>query len=230
MHEIDISILIKAKEEAEKKVQQDPCRKNLAALKLADEMLQLRTGQPEEAPRFKNRIEVADYLQQQGYKVKKSKVYNDVKAGILRVNTDGTVTMSQVDKYINHPKSGLMRLKQDDGGGLMPSPEIEDLQRQKLQAEITKIEESAKKLAFEREKAEGKHISREFLDMELASRAAVFEAGVKHVVTRKSVEWIRLVNGSMGMADELIEKINIDIDELLNEMASTDRFSVEFVA
>jgi len=229
MNEIDISILTKAKEDAEKRVQQDPTMANLSALEKAAAMLKVRVGQPDEAPRFKNRVEVAEYLQNQGYKVKKSKVYNDVKAGILRVNSDGTVSISQVDKYINHPKSGLLKIKQDDTGGLLPSPELEDLQRKKVMAEIRKLEESARKMEFEREKAEGRHISRDLLDMELASRAAVFEAGIKHIVTRKSIEWIRKVNGTSGMADDFIDMVLNDIDDLFNDIASADRFTVEFV-
>ncbi len=225
----DIQILTEAKTEAERRVKENPTRANLDALEKAASMLRsLVDGAESDGGRlFRNRLEVVQYLQTQGYKVRKSKMYSDAKAGLLRVNADGTITLAQVDKYINHPKSGLLRLKLDDDGGVLPSQEIEDLQRQKLITEIRKNEEQAKRLKFAREKEEGEHIHRDVLEIEMAFRAAVLDSGLKHLLVRKSSEWIRLVNGQETRMDELVAAMTQDFDDMLTQYADTSTFTVE---
>jgi hypothetical protein len=230
-----IDILVNAKTEAERRVKEDPSRRNLDALEKATTMLRNAMGAPgggegDGGRAFRNRLEVMQYLQAQGYKIRKSKLYLDAKSGLLRVNPDGTLTMAQVDKYVNHPKSGLLRLRLDNDGGLLPSQEIEDLQRQKLIIEIKKNDEQARRLQFAREKEEGEHIHRNILEVEMAFRAAVLDTGLKHLLARKGAEWIRMVHGQETRLDELIASMSQDIDNLMTQYADTRTFTVEIRA
>ena len=48
---------------------------------------------------FSNRIELARYLKKAGYKVGKSKIYEDVRAGKIKINSDGTITAQAAIDY-----------------------------------------------------------------------------------------------------------------------------------
>jgi hypothetical protein len=220
--------LLSAKEAAKKRMLEEPTTANIAAFERASSMLERRSGA--EPARFKNRLEALEYLQQQGYKIKKSKLYQDVKAGILRVNPDGTVSLSQIQKYLDDPRSGLMRLLTNASGALHPSETMEDLQREKLIYETNIQKEKLKKMEFDREREEGKHMPREELEMAFASRAAMFEAGLKHCISRHATKWATLIGGSTTRVDELIDQMHQDMDGMLDDLASIDRLTIEFVA
>ena len=224
----DVQFLLSAKESAKKRMHEEPTTANIAAFDRACAMLDRRNVT--EPARFKNRLEALEYLQGQGYKIKKSKLYQDVKAGILRVNPDGTVSLSQIQKYLDDPRSGLMRLLTDATGALHQSEEMEDLQRKKLFYETRIQEEKLRLMEFSREKEDGKHISREAIEMEFASRAAAFDAGLKHAIARNVNKWIILVGGSVTRVDELIDQIHQDVDSMLDGLANMERLTIEFVA
>lgn len=57
---------------------------------------------------FRNVVEALDYVQASGLSIRKSKMYQDVKKGLLTRNSDGTISKSAVEKYIRiHRESGL---------------------------------------------------------------------------------------------------------------------------
>lgn len=227
----DIAALEAAREAALKQLEKKPSAANISALERATMALaRAKTAAEPEPARFKNRLEALEHLQQQGYKIKKSKLYQDVKAGILRVNMDGTVSMSQIQKYLDDPRSGLMRLAMDRSGALYPSEDVEDLQKKKLYYETRIQEEKLKNMEFAREKEEGKHISRDDIELAFASRAATFEAGLKHAISRNANKWISLIGGSPTRVDELIDQMHQDMDDMLDEIANIDRLTIEFVA
>jgi len=49
---------------------------------------------------FKTGLEVAEYIQKNGFRARKAKIYNDAKAGLLRRQTDGKFLLADVENYM----------------------------------------------------------------------------------------------------------------------------------
>jgi len=66
------------------------------------------------------------------------------------------------------------------------------------------------------------------MDIELAGRAGILIAGLKHWVQSKAAEWISLTGGNMKFTGELINAINRDLDEHINYYAANREYEVVF--
>ena len=140
---------------------------------IGDQLTEKVTGKDEPVtvePCFKGRNEVHRHLLALGYKVSKTKIYQDEKKGILRMNTDGKIPHSAVRAYVDDPRSGL-------GIGVYESDEkVKDITLKIKEKEFEKLCEQVSMARFQRERAEGLHIKISEYEAEIASRAAVFEA------------------------------------------------------
>lgn len=173
---------------------------------------------------FKNRLEILEYLQDLGYSVQKSKVYNDCNAGILRMQPDKTILESAVQDYIRHPESGLFKAAE-----LGKKKEAEDLTLEKLRVELHNQTLKGEDLQFELDKKRGKYLPRDDFEMELASRAAVLDSGIRHGVTVKAAEMILLVGGDQEKRADFLKTFQLILDEQLNRFSSTQTFQVMFL-
>lgn len=168
---------------------------------------------------FKNRNAVLGYLKDQGYKIQKTKLYKDSNAGMLRIQSDGTVMLSDVDLYI---KAYLLPVKTSE------AIESEKLIHDRLTAEVKRLSLQAEKLEFEIDKDRGRYIPRDQFEMELAARAAVLEAGIKHLFYSRVSDWIHMVGGDTTKINDLLEEMTRSLDEKMNEYASMEQFQVIF--
>lgn len=175
---------------------------------------------------FKNRREVAKWLQGNGYKIKKSKIYKDAAAGLLRIESDGSVTIESVRRYIDHPEAGIKEHMETVEAG--DSVEVKEWHRRAARAKAKKTELEAKKLQFEMEKDQGRWIAREDLEMEMAARAAILDQGLRSLVRIRAEDWIQVVGGDTSRAGELKAAVNEALDQLMNAFCSTDTFQVMF--
>jgi len=73
---------------------------------------------------FRNRLEALKFLQLRGYKLSKSKFYQDTKSGKLPVQEDGSIQLQDLWDYLHGERMGL-------SGDAKPSPE----ERRRYQAE-----------------------------------------------------------------------------------------------
>jgi hypothetical protein len=163
--------------------------------------------------------DVFDYLSP-NWKIAKSTLYRLInKDKKLVPHTDGTFLQKKVDKFAED------WLKEKSTGRKV-STEFDRLQRRKLEKELQtlELEYDRKKLSLEKE--QGKYIPREQMDNELAARAGILEAGLKHWIQSRAAEWIRTVDGDTKKVGELINLLNRDIDEHINNYASTKEFQV----
>lgn len=171
---------------------------------------------------FENRLKVLEYLQKQGYKIAKSKLYSDTKNGYLRLQSNGSILLQDVEAYIKN--LGLQRFNMDG-----PDPEeAELLNQQKQKKVIEKLEWENKKRKFEYEREIGRYIPREDLELELASRAGVLDSGLRTKIKTHARDWIRMAGGRADKVPEVIEDIFQVLDGQLNEFARMDRFQVIF--
>lgn len=175
---------------------------------------------------FRNRTEVVRWLDRKGYKIKKSKLYKDAKAGLLRVEDDGSVEMDSVRRYLEHPEAGVREHFETVEAG--SDLEVKEYHRRTAKAKMQKIEMENKKLAFEMEKEAGKWLPREDLELEMAGRAAVLEQGLKNLFRVRAADWIHMVSGDAARAAELRAVLERELDQLLTAYARADQFQILF--
>ena len=174
---------------------------------------------PSEPP-LKNLTAAVQYLQEQGWKVKKSKVYKDAKSGLLRVQPDRTVLRADLDSYIL--RAGLERTAQADTGG-----QIERGQAERLELENEKLRKQVEKLEWELARDKGKYVLKEDVRTELALKIAALEAGIKHWMRTGAADLVYAVGGEAAKARVLINLFEARLDELLDEMGRMDELRIE---
>lgn len=214
----DLQALITAKENAKRAMLENASRENVAAFERARRALESAAGEAAQ-PAYKNRKAALEALKREGYKIAKSKLYNDVKSGLLRMQADGRILEKDLEAYAR--KSRLVKPE-----ALAEDEKSHGMQITKAKREIEKLEEQILKLRLERETLEGKHISREEFVMEMAARAAALDAGLRHMIRSRLADWIELVKGDSASASLLYEAMNADVDRRLNEYARMGKFQV----
>ena len=169
--------------------------------------------------RFETVADVLEYLETSGWKVTKTSLYRHQKEGKIQPVDDGTYRQKDVDKYAK----AWLRQKST---GKRVNEKTDELQRKKLEIELKNLEidHNRKALAYENEQK--KLIPREQMDLELAARAGILEAGLKHWVQSRAAEWIRAVAGDMKKVGDLVNLMNHDLDEHINSYASQIEYQV----
>lgn len=166
---------------------------------------------------FSSTLKVLNHLYDAGYKISDSKIYRDKKAGLLKVNSNGTVDEAEVRAYA----AGLHRRE----GNI---DDLSDLQHRKSDKELKILEIKEKKMTFELGRDMGKYIPRNEFEAELAARAVVLESGFRHFFSVKAREMIAIVGGKVEKTADFLQALNDGLDEQLNQYASTDVFQVLF--
>ena len=169
---------------------------------------------------FKNRLAVTKWLQENGWQVSKSTVYNRIGKAKLLPREDGLFHLKDVKKYA---KTFLKR--RDTGKRLQD--EQDDLQRKKARLEVDKLEIEIERAKHKQEVEEGAYIPRDQLEIELASRAAVLDAGIAHFFQSDAGNWINLVGGDQRKLPELISVLMSAKDGFMNQYARAKEFVVE---
>ncbi len=171
---------------------------------------------------LKNRREAAQWFKDQGYKVGKSKLYADAKAGRLKVCNDGSIRVSDLEDYVG--RQGLEPLEQ----ATEPEEGAEDLQKEKVREELKKLRLENEERELKRKRQEGEYIPRQDLELELASRAGVLDTGLRSDIKTHARDWVHLVGGRAERVPDLVEAMLDVLDRRLNEYARMDRFEVIF--
>ena len=171
----------------------------------------------DEAAPFENRTDVLAWLQGLGYKIKKTRLYQDCKRGLLRVQPDGTVRLSDVREYI--AVAGLEKV--EDKTGLM----LDD-QADKIKNENKRLMLQNEKLQLELDQMRGDLIRKTDVQTDLAVKVGAMESGIKNLIRMRSTEWITATGGDPGKKDILIDLANADIDALLDDMGRMEEINV----
>lgn len=213
----NIEILAKARNEAVKRVEDDPTAENLAALEKATKMLADLSGAGPE-PSLKNRLEVMKHLRREGFKIGKTKLYKDASEGLLRIQPDGSVLEKDIDRYVRI--SGLKKPAE------ISDAELQLLQKKKNEMEVEKLTQQVSDLKFKQCVARGLYIPRAEFEMEMAGRAGALDAGLRHRFMSECRDLVDAVSGDVSLVPILQEMLGRMLDEALNEYASMDNFQV----
>lgn len=178
---------------------------------------------------FKNAFAVASWLARPevegggGYKVGKSKVYADIKARLLLPGPDGAFGLEDVKKYaraVGLAKAGPSATEKKAAAE-------DDRERQlKLQAERITAEQIARIKTMDADKRAGLLMPRPEFEAEVAARALVLDAGLRRLVREQVPDWVFMVAGDPKRARDLMDRINDELDSLMNEYASLETFQV----
>lgn len=220
----DIPVLLKAKEAAKKAVSEDPSNPNLAALQRATKMLETAQMTTENentsSASLRDVSDVLFYLQEQGRKVGRAKLYKDINKGLLARSKDLTFARPAVDKYATTlPMSATPE---------HVSREVSALQRRKDEAEVRIREAEARKKELSADVAEGKYIARDVVEQELAARAVALNAGLKTDMEARSQELIAAVGGNPQQAHHFLRLVEEIVDGCSNRYAQPLELEVSF--
>lgn len=219
----DLGILIKAKEDAKRRVMDDPSKANLDAFDKAGKMLFEYLADKKE-PAFANRMEALAYLKRQGYSIEKSKLYGDVKKGLLQLQSDRSVLEKDVGKYIR--KIGL-----EKPADIQESARYDpDLSRQEQELKVRKMELEVEEKERKKKIEEGDLISRSEHEIEVVSKLAAVDAYIRYLQQYEVNQWRseKAIDGKD--TQDLLQKLNQGMDDLFNSIINLGQIEVTFEA
>ena len=100
----------------------------------------------------------------------------------------------------------------------------------KLEKEIILKDEEIKARKFRNAIDSGRYVLREDVELELAGKAVVLESGLKAMILAHAGEFVALVDGDEKKTGELVRALTEELDQALNEFATTREFHVIFQA
>lgn len=167
-----------------------------------------------------NLSELLRYLASRGFPVNRRTAYNHLKSCKLRKSSKGTFTPKLVSDYMTNylnPEPDFPEGSGDDSHSMAG---------RKLKAETEKLEAQSKRATYELDILQGRYINREDVELEMAGRAVVLEAGFDHMVYTRSAEFIEVVNGDPSTVDKLIALLMEAKCKWFNQYAAADTFMV----
>ncbi|MDR2821202.1 MAG: hypothetical protein LBB60_11815 [Desulfovibrio sp.] len=217
----DIPLLLRAKEEAKRIVKDDPCAANLNALDRATKMLRDAMIQANDNGNFTNMKDVLAYLVGSGRKISQSQLYKDLKSGFLRREKNKSFSRRNVDIYASTlPLVSMPEAEAD---------ELQELAKNELSEKVARLREQREDMAFDRAVKQRKYILRDEVSLELASRAAALDIGLRGVFRLYAPEYVKLVGGDVSKVHELVAAFEKNLDAALNEYSRPMDFRVEYV-
>lgn len=215
----DIQVLLTAKENAKRLVLENASPQNLAAFERASKQLE---GAMESQNNFKDYRAVLTYAEECGRKVKKSKLFDDIKAGRLKRQADGSFKKRDTDRYFaSLPMAGTSDIVAEKAA---------DRRRRKEEEEIRRLKAGADKDEFALAVQKGKYIARERVHLELAARAVALSSGIKTAFEARSLEIIEAIEGNPKKAQALIDLLETIFDEALNAYSREMELTIQFEA
>lgn len=213
----DVQVLLTAKENAKRAALEDPSQTNLAALDRASRMLE---SAMQATTNLKDYRAVLTYTEENGRKLGKTKMFEDIKKGRLKKQPDGTFKQRDVDRYMaSLPMAGTPDIVAEKAA---------DRQRRKEEADIRKAEADAEARTFDLAVKKGRYVLKDQVHLELAARAGTLSSGLKTAFEAQGLDIVSLVEGNPKKCTTLIERLESILDEALNEYSREMEFEVTF--
>lgn len=168
-----------------------------------------------EAECFDNLVAAVRYLQQKGFKIRKSKIYQDRKKGMISVRADGTVLKKEVDRYAKT----LNKLASSEEAA-------EAVQHQKTSKEAERLEKQVELLQIELDKERGKLISRDDADFEKASNIAVIIASLNQFAEMEAGNLIEIAAGDAARRPQVVKAMTDGFVEMFNRLVNAESYQL----
>lgn len=208
-------LLISALRKAMLAYNENPTTQNLKAFQSAKKALEdfrKRQNTPQGPERFKNLLEVAEYLKGEGWKVGKSFLYQ--KAYLIKKQADGTILREDADAFAKQ------YLKKLDGSNI--DADI----TQKLKAEVRKLKAEAEKRELEVLQIKGKLVDKYEVEQQLAARAAFLMESLRNFVHSQIPRVVEMVGGDIKYAADAIEFFQEELEKLFDYYSKPLVFNV----
>ena len=170
---------------------------------------------------FPTLLSALEYLQAEGYDLKKSKLYKDRKDGLIRMEADGkSVRESEIHSYV--VKAGLKRKAGYD---------VEDMEinaARKIKAELVKLEEQTRTIIFDRAVKEGKYVLKNEAILERVDMLTVMEVHFRQIIDVNMVRWCQAMAGDAAKVNDGVVMANADIDAMLDALSRSDTFEIDY--
>jgi len=215
----DLKLLEGAKEKARVALEKEASKANLEAYDKASKMLEEYVAGRRE-PSFENRLEARKYLKRLGYKIGQTKFYNDCKAGLCRLQADGSVTEADLKAYVS--RAGLVKPDQ-----LSYEVESSDLQRKKQKREVDILAAKLEDMTIKLDVLKKNLLDRNQVETEQAIKAGALMAGLNHVFRNAARDIIQLVEGNFKHTQALVGFLVEKTEDLFGEFAKMEEIEVE---
>jgi hypothetical protein len=160
-----------------------------------------------------------DYLKASDWSVTRTSLYRHHKEGKLSPRSDGQYALRDIEKYAR------TWLKQKSTGKRV-GEKIEELHRRKLELELLNLDLENKRRVLAYDRDLDKYVPKELMEIELATRAGVLDAGLKHWVQSRAAEWIRAAGGDTKKVGDVINLMTHDLEEHINSYARSSEYLV----
>lgn len=160
------------------------------------------------------------YLQDEGWKVSKSKIYQDAANGLVKTLDKNRIAESALLAY------AYEHLKPSEDG--RQAIDLKPYLEKEKQLDISIKERKDAREAFEFEKELGKWLPKKDLGLEFAARAGWMDSQLDSMIRSKAIEWIQLVGGNPRKEQLLVDAILAEKDLVLNDYANMDMAHVLF--
>lgn len=157
---------------------------------------------------FSTRKECYNWMSENGYKISQAKFYEDSRT-MLVIQRDGSVKMKDLKNYL--VTAGVEQYS----GSRKAVLTIEQIRAEKERKELEKLQLDIDTKQFKLDVEQGKYIPREEFELEMCARVAVMYTTFRRRFKERFSEEDR----------EFAFQV---VDEVMNELARTDRFEVIF--
>lgn len=225
----DVQVLLTVKEQLKREMLADPANPALSsAFERADRNLmaamqkqaQKEKARQEDARSFEDVNAVLAYIKDQGRKLGRTKLFEDIRNGRLRRQSDGSFRLRHVTDYMaSLPWAATPTTLADKAA---------DRQSRKEEADIRRLLAAARREEFQLTVLQGKYIEKSLIHAELAVRAVALRDGLKNAAETRAQELIELVHGDPRYTAGLLEFMGRMFDECMGDYARPLTFEVTF--
>lgn len=174
---------------------------------------------------FEKTSSVLSYLQDCGWKIKKSAFYKHLKDVKLKPGLDGKYQSKDIDRYAR------IFLKRRDGNKRIgaSTQKIISMQERRLRAETRKLESQAKHWELKARAAAGEFMDREQVEHELAMRTILFKSTLQNFILTQTPELVRICGGDYKKIDELQTYFAAAAADWMNEFSKKIEWNIIIV-
>jgi hypothetical protein len=165
---------------------------------------------------YGNRLAAVAWFKPNGYKIRKSKFYQDCDAGLCAVESDGRVRESALTTYAS---LYLRKLAEKDG-------KISSLVDEKLRLECQILKQREAKNTFDMERDRGKYLLKTEVELMLVTRVEYLRAQLEHLAMTSAVDWVTLVSGDTRKAVSWSEMFCAALETMFDEYARAPEIEV----
>ena len=173
---------------------------------------------------FDNTSSVLSYLQDCGWKIKKSAFYKHLKDVKLKPGPDGKYQSKDVDRYAR------IFLKRRDGNKRIgaSTQKIISMQERRLNAETRKLESQARQCELKEREAAGELMSRVQFEQELCGQVVILKSNINNFILLKTPELVRICAGDTSKIDETRNYFQEAFDDWMDEFARVIKWEVTY--